>query len=54
MFYRNKISVVSMQGVEIDETSLWKLDKRSNVLVLVDNDQYQTHKLDLELFEKAK
>lgn len=54
MFYRNNAKVTSIQGVEIDETSLWKLDEKQNILVLEDEDQYQTHKLDLELFEDAK
>lgn len=53
-FFRNHHAVVSIQGVEIDETSLWKLDPGQNMLVLEDEDQYQTHALDLQLFEKAK
>lgn len=54
MWYRNNKPVISTQGVEIDETSLWKLDPEQNVLVLEDDDQYQTHPLDLEVFEEAK
>lgn len=54
MWYRNNKPVISTQGVQIDETSLWRLDPEQNLLVLEDDDQYQTHPLDLEVFEEAQ
>lgn len=53
MLYRNKVNVISVQGVEIDEGSLWNFNKDLNLYVLVDDDQYITHKPNADLFEKV-
>lgn len=41
--YRNKQDLVSTEGIFVDAGSLWVL--KNNLLVLVDDDQYATHKL---------
>ena len=38
--YRNKISIKSSQGTEVDAGSLW--ERKKNIMVLVDDDQYVT------------
>ena len=53
MQYRNIVSVVSLQGIEIDEGSLWTFDKNQNLLILVDDDEYITHKPSNDLFVKV-
>lgn len=46
LFYRNSKSVTSIEGIEIDEMSLWKTSDRDNhLLVLVDDDRYITCEL---------
>jgi hypothetical protein len=45
VFYRNTVDLVSNEGIEVEETSLWVLNKDS-VLELVDEDQYVTAPLD--------
>lgn len=42
--YRNLQMVKSDQGVEIDAGSLWEFNKEQNLMVLVDDDEYQTSK----------
>tara|TARA_R100001530_G_scaffold130309_1_gene101154 strand:- start:119 stop:298 length:180 start_codon:yes stop_codon:yes gene_type:complete len=44
-FYRNKIELTSIEGIAVDEGSLWKLDPEQNVLILEDEDQYATAQL---------
>jgi|TARA_Y100000589_G_C27083425_1_gene600662 hypothetical protein len=41
--YRNKTDLTSIEGIEVDAGSLWKLE--NDILVLVDEDQYVTHLL---------
>ncbi|MFD2824816.1 hypothetical protein ACFS5M_14125 [Lacinutrix iliipiscaria] len=41
--YRNSIDVISIEGIHVDEGSLWKL--QDNLLVLEDDDQFVTHDL---------
>ncbi|WP_322970348.1 hypothetical protein [Faecalibacter sp. LW9] len=53
MQYRNVVSVVSLQGIEIDAGSLWTFDKNLNLLILVDEDEYITHKPSNDIFEKV-
>lgn len=43
-FYRNIRPVVSDQGVEIDEGSLWEFNKEQNLMTLVDEDEFHTSK----------
>lgn len=50
MYYRNTIDVISIEGIEIEAHSLWKLEKKH--LVLVDDDQYATHVLTVEFAEE--
>ena len=38
--YRNKISITSSQGIQVDAGSLW--ERKNNIMVLVDDDQYVT------------
>ena len=49
--YRNKTNVISIQGIEIDEGALWNFDKQLNLFILVDEDEYITHKPNADLFE---
>lgn len=49
MYYRNTIDVISIEGIEVEAQSLWV--KKNNLLELVDDDQYVTHKL-TSAFEK--
>lgn len=51
--YRNNVTIISIQGIEIDEGSLWKFDPKQNLLILVDDDEYITHKPSKDLFEKV-
>lgn len=53
MQYRNLIPVMSLQGIEIDEGSLWAFDKEHNLFVLVDDDQYITCKPNADVFYKV-
>lgn len=53
-YYRNNRDVVSIEGIPVEECSLWKLDADNGVVVLVDEDQYATHKIDKELFDLAE
>lgn len=41
MYYRNKINVVSYEGIEVEVESLWK--RKGELMVLVDDDQYVTY-----------
>ena len=45
-FYRNNTDLMSIEGIQVDEGSLWKLDPKQNVLILEDDDQYATAYLD--------
>ncbi len=53
MLYRNKVNVISIQGIEIDEGALWTFDKQLNLFILKDDDEYITHKPNAELFDKV-
>lgn len=52
IYYRNRDTIISLEGIEIDTGALWELNE-NNLLVLVDEDQYVSYKLDLSLFYKA-
>lgn len=52
-YYRNTKSVISMEGITIDEGYLWEL-KGNNLLVLVDEDQYISCELDVSFFTEAE
>ncbi|MEC5156663.1 hypothetical protein [Chryseobacterium sp. MP_3.2] len=39
--YRNKIALISYEGIEVDEASLWL--RKGELMVLVDDDQYVTY-----------
>ncbi|MDK7375997.1 MULTISPECIES: hypothetical protein [Weeksella] len=52
MTYRNNVSIISIQGIEIDEGSLWKFDPKLNLMILVDEDQYITAKPNDKQFTK--
>lgn len=41
MYYRNKINIVSYEGIEVEVESLWK--RKGELMVLVDDDQYVTY-----------
>jgi hypothetical protein len=51
-FYRNNKDITSIEGIEVDNGSLWKLDPEQNLLILEDEDQYATALLD-ENFDLA-
>lgn len=48
--YRNVIDVTSIEGIEVDAGSLWKLE--NDLLVLEDDDQYATHLLTDDFLEE--
>jgi hypothetical protein len=48
-YYRNKTALLTSDDVEIDPGALWKCE--GDELILVDDDQYITAKLDFTLFE---
>lgn len=50
--YRNRVEVVSNENITVDPGCLWKLNNK--ILTLVDDDQYVTHQLDLNIFEIAE
>ncbi|MDO5636279.1 MAG: hypothetical protein Q4G18_03420 [Myroides sp.] len=50
--YRNKTDVISNEKITIEAGSLWKL--RTQTLILVDDEQYVTHKLNVDIFEIAE
>lgn len=52
-YYRNTKSVISMEGITIEEGYLWEL-KGNNLLVLVDEDQYISCELDVSFFTEAE
>ncbi len=52
-FYRNKADLVSLEGVEVEAGSLWRLNPKLNLLELVDDDQYVTKNIGSDLFERA-
>ncbi|HNP68235.1 MAG TPA: hypothetical protein PKH16_10045 [Aequorivita sp.] len=41
-YYRNIADLTSIEGIAVDEGSLWKLDTAQNLLILEDEDQYAT------------
>ena len=48
--YRNHSDITSIEGIHVDASSLWKLEPNQNLLVLEDEDQYVTAKLDFTKF----
>ena len=52
-YFRNKQDLESIEKIDVDASSLWKLDPKQNVLVLEDDDQYVTANLDLSKFEET-
>lgn len=50
--YRNKTDVISNEKITVEAGSLWKL--RTQTLILVDDEQYVTHKLNVDIFEIAE
>ena len=50
-YYRNKISLISYESIEVDENSLWI--KRGQLMVLADEDQYVTYPFSEEKFYKV-
>ncbi|WZL88327.1 hypothetical protein VS868_12040 [Salinimicrobium sp. 3283s] len=50
IYYRNNSDLESREGIEVEAGSLWKLDPKTNDLILVDDDQYASHPLDEKLF----
>ncbi|MBD8081136.1 hypothetical protein [Chryseobacterium caseinilyticum] len=58
-YYRNIEDITSSEGILVEAGSLWEIqqnDKIANIqiLVLVDDDVYATHHIDLELFEETE
>lgn len=47
--YTNKTDVVSNERIPVDAGSLWK--QRQQTLILIDDDQQVTHKLNFDIFE---
>lgn len=40
-YFRNKIDIISFEGVHVEAESLWV--KRGQLMVLVDEDEYATY-----------
>ena len=51
-YYRNKTTILSYQGVEVDEASLWL--RNGELMILVDDDQHVTYPFSEEKFYKVK
>ncbi|WP_160316005.1 hypothetical protein [Chryseobacterium sp. Hurlbut01] len=51
-YYRNKIDVISYEGVHVDAESLWQ--KKGDLMVLADEDQYITFPFDENKFYKVR
>lgn len=51
-YYRNNITILSYQGVEVDVASLWL--RNGELMVLVDDDQYVTYPYSEEKFYKVE
>lgn len=52
MYYRNKINIVSYEGIEVEVESLWK--RKGELMVLVDDDQYVTFPFSETKFYKVE
>lgn len=50
--YRNTLPVTTLQGVLIDEGALWKKEKNTSILVLIDDDEYLTADFSTEIFKQ--
>lgn len=50
--YQNQVEVTSKEGIHIDAHSLWKWNDNLQILVLVDDDEYITHRFSQD-FKKA-
>jgi len=53
ILFRNKEDLKSIEKIDIDAGSLWKLNQETNQLVLVDDDQHVTHAFEKNNFIKA-
>ena len=53
-FYRNKVDLVSLEGIEVEAGSLWKLNPELNLLELIDEDQYVSAAMEEQSFEQEK
>lgn len=47
-YYRNKLDMISYENVHVDAESLW--EKKGDLMVLVDDDQYVTFPFDENKF----
>lgn len=52
MYYRNKIKLTSYEDIEVDAESLW--EKKGELMVLVDDDQYVTSPFSETKFYKVE
>lgn len=48
VYYRNKVNVTSTEGIFVDAFSLW--ERKGQLMVLVDDDQYATLPYSAEFF----
>ena len=53
MYYRNLEDLISLEGIEVEAGSLWKLERNGKRLVLVDDDQYCSAPMDQSKFEET-
>ena len=53
-YYRNKEDLISLEGIEVEAGSLWKLNQKLDVLELVDEDQYVTAPLEEQSFKQEQ
>lgn len=51
-YYRNLRDINSIEGIQVDAGSLWKMDTKQNLLILEDEDQYATAQLN-DNFEES-
>lgn len=52
IFYRNKIDVISIQGIHVDAMSLWY--RNGELMILEDEDVYVTLAYDITIFNLEK
>ena len=50
-YFRNRIDLISYEGIHIEAESLW--EKRGELMVLVDEDQYITYPFNANKFYKV-
>lgn len=50
-YYRNKLDIISFERIYVEQDSLW--ERRGDLMVLVDEDQYVTYPFEEDKFFKV-